>query len=273
MCTLILGLSVVGERTLLLAANRDESPFRPSERPRVLRREPRLVGGRDLSAGGTWLVLRRGRCAVGVLNRRPVIEPAGDSASSPSDDPSRGLLPVAKPPIRGLLPAAKPPSRGLLALTVAAAGDGDPAGCAAAARLLLAADPYAPCSLVIAGPAAALVVNHRGTGDTGVETLSPGWHVITHEDVDDSREPRTAWLAGELRDFHPHSADAGLDRLGELLARHDGAAPAVCLHEGPMVTVSTSRIAMTSGATRYFHGEGPACRAVMTDCSHLLEDS
>ncbi|MEO5618527.1 MAG: NRDE family protein [Candidatus Eisenbacteria bacterium] len=254
MCTLILGWSVVGDKSLLLAANRDESPLRPSERPRVLRHGPRLVGGRDLWAGGTWLALRAGRCAVGVLNRRPPVD-------------------LSAGPGAGPVPSPKPPSRGLLALAVAAAGDGSPAGAAAAALLLLAADSYAPCSLVVAGPAAAFVVNHRAPGETSVETLAPGWHVITHEDVDDSREPRTAWLAGELRDFRPHSEDDGLARLGELLARHDGDGPAVCLHEGRMVTVSTIRVAMSAEATRYFHGEGPACSASLIDCSHLLEDS
>jgi len=245
MCTLIFGWQVAGEGTLVLAANRDEDPLRPSETPRVLRGEPRIVGGRDVRAGGTWLALRGGRCVVGVLNRRP-----------------RGET---------LAPARRPPSRGLLAIAVAAAGDGDPRASTEAARLLLAADDYAPCSLVIAGPEAALVVHHRGPGRTERVSASAGWHVITHEDLDDPAEPRTAWLARELDGYRPGSVEEAWSRLGGLLGRHDE--PAVCLHEGRMVTVSTARIAMTPAATRYWHGEGLACRATLVDYSALLDES
>jgi len=247
-CTLIFGWQVAGEGTLLLAANRDESPLRPADGPRVLRGEPRVVGGRDRLAGGTWLAIRGRRSVVGVLNRRGGPEgPAGDPPGAP-----------------------KAPSRGLLALAVAAAGDGHPRRLAAAARLLLSFDPYAPCSLVVAGPEGAFVASRRHTGEARLEAAGPGWHVITHEDLDDPREPRTAWLLGELDGFRPHSDDEGLARLGELLTRHDAGAPAVCLHEGRMQTVSTARLSMSAARTRYLHGEGPACRAALADHSHLI---
>ncbi|HKQ57135.1 MAG TPA: NRDE family protein, partial [Candidatus Eisenbacteria bacterium] len=70
MCTLILGRDVVAPGTVLLAANRDEDPRRPSAPPMVLRERPRLVGGRDLQAGGTWLAVRDARAMVAILNRR-----------------------------------------------------------------------------------------------------------------------------------------------------------------------------------------------------------
>jgi len=246
-CTLIFGWRVAEEAPLLLAANRDEDPERPAEGPRVLRGEPRVVGGRDRRAGGTWLAIRDRRCVVGVLNRR-----GGDHASA-----TRG--------------AVRAPSRGLLALLVAAAGDGHPRALAAAARLLLRADPYAPVSLVVAGPEGAYVASRDGAGEVRVAEAGPGWHVLTHEELDDAREPRTRWLIGELGGFRPHSTDEAFDRLGDLLARHDAGAPAVCLHEGRMRTVSTARVALSPARARYLHGEGPACRATLTDHSHLIE--
>ncbi len=256
MCTLVFGLGVAGEGSLLLAANRDEDPARPAAPPASLRATPPLAGGRDLVAGGTWLAIREDRSVVAVLNRRPAMggDPGGAGAT--------GAGPATA--------ARRAPSRGLLALSAAAAGAGSPAECAAAARLLLAADPYAPCSLVVAGPRAACVVNHRAPGSTDVVEAAPGWHVVTHEDLDDPDEPRTAWLVRELRGFRPHSAEAGLDHLGALLARHDGGSPPVCLHEGRMVTVSTARVALGAGGPRYLHGEGPACRATLADFTHLI---
>ena len=64
MCTLILARDVLGPRTILIGANRDERSSRPSAPPGVLRSEPRVVGGMDRQAGGTWLAVREGRAGV-----------------------------------------------------------------------------------------------------------------------------------------------------------------------------------------------------------------
>ena len=84
MCTLIIGRDVVAPGTLALAANRDEDPRRPSDPPRVLLAAPRVVGGRDRVAGGSWLVVRDGRAVVAILNRGGVPAVSGVR--------SRGLL-------------------------------------------------------------------------------------------------------------------------------------------------------------------------------------
>lgn len=246
MCTLLLGWRVPGVAPLLLAANRDEDPARPSDGPRVLHGSPRVVGGRDRRAGGTWLAIRERSAIVAILNRR--------TATEPPAPPSRPV-----------------PSRGLLALDVAAAGDGHPRALAAAARLLLAADAYAPCSLVVAGPEAAFAIHHRGGREAATLEITPGWHVITHEDLDDRTEPRTRWLLEELIGFAPPSTDAAFDRLGALLASHgEHSRPPVCLHDGRMVTVSTARVVLGAGEARYLHGEGFACEATLVDHSPLL---
>jgi hypothetical protein len=246
-CTLLLGWRVPGASPLLLAANRDEDPTRPSDGPRVLHHSPRVVGGRDRRGGGTWLAVRDRRAIVAILNRRPAAD--------------------AQPP-----PSGRVPSRGLLALDVAAAGDGHPRSLAAAARLLLATDAHAPCSLVIAGPEAAFVVHHRGGREAVTIEIAPGWHVITHEDLDDREEPRTRWLLGELDGFAPHSTEAAFERLERLLASHGAEGrPPVCLHAGRMVTVSTARVVLGRDEARYLHGEGFGCEATLVDHSPLLE--
>jgi uncharacterized protein with NRDE domain len=64
MCLVALGLGVSNEYALVLAANRDERHARPTA-PARWWPEPSILGGRDLSAGGTWLgVARTGRVAA-----------------------------------------------------------------------------------------------------------------------------------------------------------------------------------------------------------------
>src|SRR5512147_2375416 len=87
MCTLVLGFEVVGPRTVLVGANRDEDPSRPSDPPGVLWAAPRVIGGRDRRAGGTWLAVRERHALVAMLNRRPA--PADAGRAWPR---SRGLL-------------------------------------------------------------------------------------------------------------------------------------------------------------------------------------
>jgi len=243
MCTVLFGWGALGPETLLLAANRDEDPRRASEGPQVLHFVPRVVGGRDRVAGGTWLALRERRSLVAVLNRR---------------DPDR----ASPPRLRR--------SRGLLAIDVAVAGDGHPAACAEAARLLLGADLYAPCSLLIAGPEGAFLVTHGASVAPRIDAVTPGWHVITHQDLDDPTEPRSAWLTRELASFAPRSLEDAEARLGTWLASHGGPTPPVCLHDGPAVTVSVSRVWLARDAVRYRHGEGTACRAELLDYTTLI---
>ncbi|HTO91316.1 MAG TPA: NRDE family protein [Candidatus Sulfotelmatobacter sp.] len=246
MCTVVFGWNALGSDTLLLAANRDEDPRRPSAGPRRLHESPRVVGGMDLTAGGTWLAIRERRSLVAVLNRR---------------DPDR----ISPPPRRR--------SRGLLALQIAASGNGDPRVCAEAARLLLGADLYAPCSLLIAGPEAALLVSHAGGGPPRVEKVAAGWHVITHQELDDASEPRAAWLASELARFTPRDRDEAERQLDVWLASHGNPGPPVCLHEGPVVTVSTSRVWLAADGVGYRHGEGPAHAATWTDWTTLITEN
>jgi hypothetical protein len=260
-------VEVLGPRTAILAANRDEDPARPSDPPLILSDRPRVVGGRDRRAGGTWLALRGRLAAVAMLNRRPrgplPIEP-GDERGPSSGNPgerSRNLR-----------------SRGLLALDVAAAGpDGD--GTARAllerAESRVRAAPYAPFSLVIASPAGCWLLAYDGGAPPRAIRIDPGWHVLTHEDLDDPREPRAAWLARELWGWVPASRDLAEARLTALLGLHAGDAapgsPAVCLHDGPMRTVSAARVWLAPGEAAYHHAEGRPCTASWTDVTPLLD--
>jgi uncharacterized protein with NRDE domain len=244
MCTLILGRDVVAAGTLLLAANRDEDPARPSDPPAVLHDHPKVVGGRDRRAGGTWLAVREPGAVVAILNRRP-----GPDA----------------------LPAERR-SRGALTLDVATvADDGRGLAAAALARAVQAVEAaaYAPFTLVFATADNAWMMVHDGDRNAVPREIPSGWHVLTHADLDDVREPRTAWLTRELAGWTPRDRADAEHRLEDLLRSHGDPAhgvPPVCLHAGRMVTVSASMVWLAPGALRYRHAEG-------RPCEHPFEDA
>jgi hypothetical protein len=254
MCTLIAGVDVVRPGSVLLAANRDEDPGRPSDPPGVLSERPRLIGGRDRLAGGTWLAVREARAVVAILNRR-------DRSGQPA------------PPVPGRR------SRGALVLEVASAPETQGAepslatGALSRAAALARPGTFAPCTLVFASPGASWLMAIDAEGEPRVRPIGPGWHVLTHADLDDPAEPRTAWLLGQLAGYQPGSRAEAEQRLEALLCVHGDDArgiPAVCLHQGRMTTVSSSSIWLTPGEARYRHAEGRPCERPFADFSHLL---
>jgi uncharacterized protein with NRDE domain len=245
-CTLILGIDTVASGSVLIAANRDEDPARPSDPPRRLRDKPPLAGGRDVRGGGTWLAVRGARAAVALLNRAPRAEG----------------------------PPARARSRGLLTLDVAGtpeSGAGLPAAARGRARHILRDHPHAPFTLVFASPEGSWAIAHDGAGPARETTLAPGWHVVTHADLDDRGEPRTAWLLDRLaqaRLTHPEAAIACVEAL--LRTHPGGSTPAVCIHTGRMVTVSASCLWLAPGTAIYHHAEGRPCENALADVSDLL---
>ena len=89
MCLLIAMSGVVADAPLIVAANRDERLDRPAVPMTVLREHgPRILGGRDELAGGTWLAVNEYGVVAGLTNQ----------PSANGRDPtkrSRGELPLA----------------------------------------------------------------------------------------------------------------------------------------------------------------------------------
>ncbi|WP_433611097.1 NRDE family protein [Dactylosporangium sp. CA-139114] len=87
MCTVLLRFDPDATWPVLLAAVRDEYLARPWEPP--AEHWPGRFGGRDSTAGGTWLAVDPARPSVtALLNGYPPLPPAGDR-------PTRGSLPLA----------------------------------------------------------------------------------------------------------------------------------------------------------------------------------
>jgi len=266
---------VLGPGSLAIGANRDEDPSRLSDPPMTLKLEPRVVGGRDRLAGGTWLAIRERRAVIAMLNRRSTFD------SPPLSDRSQPGSAAAPSPLR---------SRGLLTLEVASARDAaassspgrfaDPLASAALATALgaLRTARYAPFSLAFVAPEACWVLAHEEGTEDRVQSVDAGWHVLTHQDLDDVSEPRSARLLRELRDWKPLLVDdveLGLEtRLGAHAvpdpSHPSRLEPAVCIHEGRMVTVSCSVVCWTPREARYRHAEGRPCERAFEDRSDLL---
>jgi len=237
------------------------------------------VGGRDLLAGGTWLAVREARFVAALLNRRSA--PAAAAAVTAAATAVSAAVTVSAaaitPPLR---------SRGLLCLDTAASGprfdtpaaidpatgDPFPARLDAALRVI-GRDRYAPCSLVgleAGGPS--WVITLDPGDEPRASLLDPGWHVITHEAMDDPDEPRTRALLARLSGERPRDASEGFEILAGLLRTHgDSGAPPVCLHRERFPTVSSTLLSLGApGAARYAHADGPPCVTRFEDYSPLL---
>ena len=89
MCLLIVLAQMHPDIPLIVGANRDELLDRPAQPMTVLRAaRPRVLGGRDDLAGGTWLAVNEAGVVAGLTNR-PTKAPRDPSKRS------RGELPVA----------------------------------------------------------------------------------------------------------------------------------------------------------------------------------
>ena len=241
MCTLAAFVGVFPSWPLVVAANRDEYLARPAAPPTLLRETPpRAFGGRDLTAGGTWLGVSEVGLVAGMLNRRSTVPPD---------------------------PACR--SRGQLCL--------DLLGCATAAEAAarVAAEPpgrHNPFNLLVADRTAAFVVSQpRGERPRALR-LEPGLHLLTNLDLNDPTCPRIAashqgFAATGDAFARDGDVDALVSRLQTVLADHatalDPRGPgSLCVHMGPYGTRSSSVLLVPAGAEPvcYFHAEGPPCR-------------
>jgi uncharacterized protein with NRDE domain len=103
LCLVVIAWRARDDLPLIVAANRDEWRDRPAEPARWWDGEPRMLAGRDLQAGGTWMGVTAGGRFAAVTNFR-------DPAERRSDAISRGGL------VTAYLRADQPPESFLAAL-------------------------------------------------------------------------------------------------------------------------------------------------------------
>ena len=181
-CLLIALFGVVPDAPLLIAANRDEMYQRPADPITVLRAtRPRILGGRDELAGGTWLAVNEHGVVAGLTNQ----------------------------PTEARDPAKR--SRGELPLAFAAYPDAKTAVTEVCARLDPAA--YNPCWLLVGDRHALYSVDLSGGHRAGVEELPPGRYVLENAPLrqPSAKQRRVTGLVGALLD----EAGLGQAELGQ----------------------------------------------------------
>jgi uncharacterized protein with NRDE domain len=245
-CTLAIYFRVFPDFPVIIAANRDEYLARPALPPTTLLDQPRVVGGKDLVANGTWLGINEYGLVAGLLNR--------SRASYGDPDPtlrSRGLLCLDALRHRTAAEASEfvRHQRGV---------------------------NYNPFNLLVASVNEAFVAYNRG-GGLEIVPLAPGMHLLTNLDLNDFECPRISRAHDRFAALCA-SADfardpvGGREKLGGLLADHstqldarEGRPNALCLHMGNYGTRSSSLIFEAgNGAITHFFAPGPPCTTPFT---------
>ncbi|MBO9664717.1 NRDE family protein [Dokdonella sp.] len=144
MCLLLIAVDVVPKAPLLLLGNRDEFHARATAPSQPWSEDARVVGGRDLVAGGSWLAVRGDGRFAAVTNLR-----TGVPATAPR---SRGDL------VRDFVLGDEAPERYLQSLRAVTAD-------------------FGPFNLVVGDAAGALAL---GSSDRRVRELGAGVHVISN---------------------------------------------------------------------------------------------
>lgn len=139
---------VVPGAPLIVAANRDERLDRPAVPITVLReRDPRMLGGRDELAGGTWLAANEHGVVAGLTN-----QPSPDGRDPTKR--SRGELPLAFARYQTAARAVP------------------------AVRAELDGAAYNPCWMLVGDRESLYFIGISGGSVIDVEQLEPGLHVL-----------------------------------------------------------------------------------------------
>jgi uncharacterized protein with NRDE domain len=245
-CTLALYLNVFADLPLLVAANRDEHFDRPSAPPAEIAGDPRMVAGRDLRMGGTWLGVNDYGLLVGILNRRQ--NDNGNTEPVMAMTRSRGLL-----------------CMDLLRCKSIAEGFDFIAAHQAA---------YCPFTLIFAERQSAGVAYNNHNSKIVSKRLEPGLHVFSSAaelDLNSAKADRAHPRFAPLKDRPLTSRAEPATWLGDLrgvLADHtlrDGSndpGDAICVHRQSTGTVSSSVVAMVAARARFdtFFCPGPPCQ-------------
>ena len=281
MCLLIALFGVLADTPLMMAANRDERYDRPTEVITVLRGSwPRVLGGRDAVAGGTWLAVNEHGVVAGLTNqpsaagrddtRRsrgelPLAFAAHDDAATavakvcadldPSDYNPCWLLVGDRPALfsvdmtRGHHPLLQQLPPGTYVLENAPL----PASSAKARQV---------AALVAAGIAGAAGVN-GGNGDaesSGVNGISGDAGAGQADDA----------LAAVLRDHRPAPEPAGQPGTGAAGRVRPAQMSAACVHTGGYGTRSAMIVSVgTTGRPLVQVADGPPCQAPFQDVTGL----
>ena len=251
MCLLIALSRVIPGAPLVVAANRDEWLERPALAMTSLSEAPRIRGGRDERAGGTWLATSESGLVAGLTNV-PMITP------SLVPKRSRGELPLLLARHPGALEAAR------------------------ALQSSIRSEEFNPCWMLCGDRDALVYLDLSTAGRPHLQALDPGIHVLENHPLAPSRKTE---FVRALLGQPPHELDALTRRLEALLASHEippsgraagdarpPEAGAACVHAGPYGTRSAQIVIVPErGAPRIRFTVGPSCRNPWQDLPPELQ--
>jgi uncharacterized protein with NRDE domain len=244
---------------LIVAANRDELYERPSVAMTVLREHrPRILGGRDELAGGTWL----------AVNELGVLAALVNQPSAEGRDPtkrSRGELPIAFA--------------------------GHPSAAEAVEQVSPTLDPsdYNPCWMLVGDRNSLYSVGVAGGHSAEVEQLRPGQYVLENLPLGASsaKVDHVTGLIDRALARQPDASPASvLAALETVLSDHEPAIKepqvisdgrirppeisAACVHTPLHGTKSATTVCVaTTGTPRVRVADGHPCETPMRDVSDL----
>lgn len=228
MCLLIALHHVHPDGPLLVAANRDELYARPSEPMAVLRpADPRVIGGRDRIAGGTWLAVNEHGVVAGLAN----VPAAG---GRDSEKRSRGELPIilarhrsASEAVAALLNSSRP-------------------------------EEYNPAVLLVGDRASLFYVEWTGAGQARISRLPPGLHVLENRPLG-GRSLKADSIRRALAEAPRLRGDALRALLMDVLKMH-------CVHAGSFGTRESEIVLVPArGRPQVWNTGGPPCRAPLVE--------
>jgi uncharacterized protein with NRDE domain len=258
-CLLIAVFQVVPSAPLIVAANRDERYDRPAIAITTLREaQPRVLGGRDELAGGTWMAVNGYGVVAGLTN-----------------------LPAPQ----GRDPGKR--SRGELPLALAAHRD----AATAVAWIGATVDPadYNPCWLLVGDRESLYYVDLTGGHRPAARELPAGTYVLENAPLlpPSAKAGHVAGLITAARSAGDSSAggsSAGDGDVGGALAavlRDHSAVPgangpgglsAACVHADRYGTRSAMIVTVgTTGPPRVRVADGPSCQVPLVDVGELWE--
>ena len=227
---------------LVVAANRDERYERPAVAMAVHRSAgPRILGGRDLRAGGTWLAVNEHGVVAGLTNQP---SPAGRDPSKRS----RGELP-------------------LLLATHADAGE-------AVAAFVEECSPadFNPCWLLVGDRRSLFFVEVAGERPT-VRALGPGLHVLENRPLE-APSAKADHVRARLAAAEPRTELT--DLLTSVLADHtapDRPLSAACVHTDGYGTRSSVLVCVPHDRhPEVWVADGPPCRHPFQDVTNWWEN-
>jgi uncharacterized protein with NRDE domain len=187
MCLLIVLAGVVPSAPLVVAANRDERLDRPATAMTILQTTtPRILGGRDELAGGTWLAVNEHGVVAGLTNR----------PSASGRDPTRR-------------------SRGELPMALASHTD---AGSAAELAASWRPADYNAAWLMVGDRRSLYYIDLSGEA-VAIQQLSAGIHILENRALGED-SPKVDRIRLLLEGVESLDGDLLINRLGEILRDH-----------------------------------------------------